>query len=246
MLQQRSGRISHDIRLRGADGRYHWLHSEGAPGGQRRRRGRAGDRRALRRHRDQGGRRAHPARRDPRQSDRPAQSRTVLRPARRRRSSQARARRARRRRRRWRSTSITSRTSTTRSACRSAIRRCSRWRAASGASSGQATRWRGSAAISSASSSCSTTSTSRSAANSSNRSAAMLTTPISFGDREVALTVSIGVVAVRSACCTSRRATCFRDAEIALANAKKAGGDRAETFAVSDAGDALRPPVARP
>ncbi len=43
---------------------------EGAAGGQRRGRGRARHRRALRRHRNQGRRGAHPARCDPRQSDR--------------------------------------------------------------------------------------------------------------------------------------------------------------------------------
>ena len=59
---------------------------------------------------------------------------------------------------------------------------------------------------------------------------AMLTTPISFGEREVALTVSIGVVAVRSRRC-QEASDLLSDAEIAMANAKKAGGDRAETFA---------------
>ena len=75
------GRISHDFRLRGADGHYLWFRLQGAPGGQRRRRRGAGHRRARRRHRDQDRRRAHAARRDPRQPHRPAQPRIVLRPA---------------------------------------------------------------------------------------------------------------------------------------------------------------------
>ena len=58
----------------------------------------------------------------------------------------------------------------------------------------------------------------------------MMAAPISFGDREVALTVSIGV-ALFDPVLHTKGADLLADAEIALANAKKAGGDRAETFA---------------
>jgi diguanylate cyclase (GGDEF)-like protein len=59
----------------------------------------------------------------------------------------------------------------------------------------------------------------------------MMASPISFGDREVALTVSIGVVAFDPVL-HKKGADLLADAEVALANAKKAGGDCAETFAV--------------
>ena len=81
LLHQRSGRINHDLRLRGSDGHYFWYRPEGAAGDRRRRRGRAGDRLVRGRHRNQVGRRAHAPRRDPRQSDRPSQPRAVPRPA---------------------------------------------------------------------------------------------------------------------------------------------------------------------
>ena len=58
-----------------------------------------------------------------------------------------------------------------------------------------------------------------------------MASPISFGDREVALTVSIGVVAFDPVL-HKKGADLLADAEVALANAKKAGGDCAETFAV--------------
>jgi diguanylate cyclase (GGDEF)-like protein/PAS domain S-box-containing protein len=57
----------------------------------------------------------------------------------------------------------------------------------------------------------------------------MMAAPISFGDREVALTVSIGVSLFDPALHT-KGADLLADAEIALANAKKAGGDHAEIF----------------
>ena len=59
----------------------------------------------------------------------------------------------------------------------------------------------------------------------------MMASPISFGDREVALTVSIGVVSFDPVL-HKKGADLLADAEVALANAKKAGGDCAETFAV--------------
>jgi diguanylate cyclase (GGDEF)-like protein/PAS domain S-box-containing protein len=60
---------------------------------------------------------------------------------------------------------------------------------------------------------------------------AMMASPISFGDREVALTVSIGVVSFDPVL-HKKGADLLADAEVALANAKKAGGDSVETFAV--------------
>ena len=60
---------------------------------------------------------------------------------------------------------------------------------------------------------------------------AMTASPISFGDREVALTVSIGVVAFDPVL-HKKGVDLLADAEVALANAKKAGGDCCETFAV--------------
>lgn len=59
---------------------------------------------------------------------------------------------------------------------------------------------------------------------------ALMIAPISFGDREVALTVSIGL-AVFDPSQHAKGADLLADAEIALANAKKARGDRAEIFA---------------
>ena len=59
---------------------------------------------------------------------------------------------------------------------------------------------------------------------------ALMTAPISFGDREVTLTVSIGVAPFDRAQ-HARGADLLADAEIALANAKKNGGDRATIFA---------------
>ncbi|MGD0639647.1 MAG: EAL domain-containing protein [Roseiarcus sp.] len=58
----------------------------------------------------------------------------------------------------------------------------------------------------------------------------LMAAPISFGDREIALTVSIGV-ALFDPALHSKASEFFADAEIALANAKKTGGDRAEVFA---------------
>jgi diguanylate cyclase (GGDEF)-like protein len=59
---------------------------------------------------------------------------------------------------------------------------------------------------------------------------ALMAAPINFGDREIALTVSIGV-AVFNAAQHARGADLLGDAEIALANAKKIGGGRAKMFA---------------
>ena len=73
----------------------------------------------------------------------------------------------------------------------------------------------------------------------------MMASPISFGDREVALTVSIGVVAFDPVL-HKKGADLLADAEVALANAKKAGGDCCRDLRRADAGDALGPPVARP
>ncbi len=58
---------------------------------------------------------------------------------------------------------------------------------------------------------------------------ALLATPISFGDREVSLTASLGIAQFDPAQ-HGRGADLFNDAELALANAKKAGGDRAASF----------------
>jgi diguanylate cyclase (GGDEF)-like protein/PAS domain S-box-containing protein len=57
----------------------------------------------------------------------------------------------------------------------------------------------------------------------------ILATPISFGDREVSLTVSIGVALYDSAT-HAKGGDILKDAEVALAHAKKSGGDRAELF----------------
>ena len=59
---------------------------------------------------------------------------------------------------------------------------------------------------------------------------AQLAHPISFGDREVALTASLGVALYEPAL-HAKGVDLFADADIALANAKKAGGDRAVLFA---------------
>ncbi len=58
---------------------------------------------------------------------------------------------------------------------------------------------------------------------------ASLAAPISFGEREIALTVSIGA-AIYDAKLHAKGGELVADAELALANAKKAGGDRAELF----------------
>ena len=57
----------------------------------------------------------------------------------------------------------------------------------------------------------------------------LMAAPISFGDREVALTVSIGV-ALFDPALHAKAADLVSDGEIALAHAKKTGGDRAEIF----------------
>jgi diguanylate cyclase (GGDEF)-like protein/PAS domain S-box-containing protein len=59
---------------------------------------------------------------------------------------------------------------------------------------------------------------------------ALLANPISFGDREVSLTASLGVSLYEPGL-HAKGADLFGDADIALANAKKAGGDRAVLFA---------------
>ncbi|MGO9742895.1 MAG: EAL domain-containing protein [Roseiarcus sp.] len=58
---------------------------------------------------------------------------------------------------------------------------------------------------------------------------AALANPISFGDREVSLTASVGY-ALYDPALHARGADLYADAEIALANAKKEGGDRAVMF----------------
>ena len=58
---------------------------------------------------------------------------------------------------------------------------------------------------------------------------AALAAPISFGEREVALTVSIGA-AVYDPKLHPKGGDLVADAQLALANAKKAGGDRVELF----------------
>ena len=57
-----------------------------------------------------------------------------------------------------------------------------------------------------------------------------LATPISFGEREVALTVSLGI-ALFDPQLRAKGSELLKDAEIAMVNAKKAGGNRAEFFA---------------
>jgi diguanylate cyclase (GGDEF)-like protein/PAS domain S-box-containing protein len=59
---------------------------------------------------------------------------------------------------------------------------------------------------------------------------ALMAAPINFGDREVALTVSIGV-AIFNSIQHAKGADLLADAEIALANAKRIGGGRAKIFA---------------
>ena len=59
---------------------------------------------------------------------------------------------------------------------------------------------------------------------------AALAAPISFGEREIALTVSIGA-ALYNPKLHDKGGDLLADAQLALANAKKAGGDRVEIFA---------------
>ena len=56
-----------------------------------------------------------------------------------------------------------------------------------------------------------------------------LTTPITFGDHEIALTASVGV-AIYDAKLHAKREDMLRDAEIAMSHAKRAGGNRVELF----------------
>jgi diguanylate cyclase (GGDEF)-like protein/PAS domain S-box-containing protein len=58
---------------------------------------------------------------------------------------------------------------------------------------------------------------------------AALAAPISFGEREITLTVSIGA-AVYQPKLHAKGSDLLADAQLALANAKKAGGDRADLF----------------
>jgi EAL domain-containing protein (putative c-di-GMP-specific phosphodiesterase class I) len=57
-----------------------------------------------------------------------------------------------------------------------------------------------------------------------------LATPISFGEKEVALTVSIGVASLDPQH-PAKGSELVKDAEIAMVNAKKTGGNRSEYFA---------------
>ena len=95
LLHQRSGRINHELRLRGADGHYFWYMLKARPVVSADGEVVRVDRLARRRHRAQVGRGAHAPRRHSRQSDRPAEPRTVPRPPRYRRPSRAEARRRR-------------------------------------------------------------------------------------------------------------------------------------------------------
>ena len=196
MLQQRSGRINHDIRLRGADSRYHCFVLKARPvvnaeGEVVRVIGALSDVTEIKAAEE---RILHDAIHD-NLTGLPNRELFFDRLG----AALIQAERARRAdaRRRWRSTSTASRRSTTRSAWRSAIRRCSTVARRLGrelkpgdtlARMGgdqfgvivHARRRRG-----------------RDRAASSNRSRALMAAPISFGDREVALTVSIGVALVR-------------------------------------------------
>ena len=56
-----------------------------------------------------------------------------------------------------------------------------------------------------------------------------LSTPITFGDHEIALTCSAGVAPCDPGA-QAKRETMLQDAEVAMAHAKRAGGDRIEVF----------------
>ena len=57
----------------------------------------------------------------------------------------------------------------------------------------------------------------------------VLTTPVTFGDHEIALTASVGV-AVYDPTLHAKRDDMLKDAEIAMAHAKRTGGNRVEVF----------------
>ena len=59
---------------------------------------------------------------------------------------------------------------------------------------------------------------------------AVLASPISFGEREITLSVSIGAAHYNPKL-HDKGGDLLADAQLALANAKKAGGDRVEIFA---------------
>ena len=84
----------------------------------------------------------------------------------------------------------------------------------------------------------------RRSAATSKRCATALAAPISFGEREIALTVSIGA-ALYDPKLHVKGGELLADAQLALANAKKTGGDRAELFAPAMRTHALRPAIAR-
>jgi diguanylate cyclase (GGDEF)-like protein/PAS domain S-box-containing protein len=63
-----------------------------------------------------------------------------------------------------------------------------------------------------------------------------LTTPVTFGDREVFLTASIGIV-LHNPSATVKNTECLKNANIAITHAKRLGGDRIELFKPSMNGD---------
>ncbi|MBL8223504.1 MAG: GGDEF domain-containing protein, partial [Bryobacterales bacterium] len=56
-----------------------------------------------------------------------------------------------------------------------------------------------------------------------------IATPVTFADREIAITASLGVV-FHDAQLHERREDMLKDAEIAMAHAKRSGGNRVEVF----------------
>jgi diguanylate cyclase (GGDEF)-like protein/PAS domain S-box-containing protein len=63
-----------------------------------------------------------------------------------------------------------------------------------------------------------------------------LTTPVTFGDREVFLTASIGIV-LHNPSVVIKNTECLKNVEIAITHAKRLGGDRIELFKPSMNGD---------
>ncbi len=63
-----------------------------------------------------------------------------------------------------------------------------------------------------------------------------LTTPVTFGDREVFLTASIGIV-LHNSSAPIKNVECLKNAEIAVTHAKRLGGDRIELFKPAMNGD---------
>ena len=192
VIEQRRGRIVAGFPPALGERALPLVPPQGAAGDRLRRRGHPHRRHARRRHREQDRRGAPAARRRARQPHRPAEPRALPRPARRGARPRSAATTASGRPSSS-STSTASSRSTTRSASRSAIRSCSRSsRRLGAAAASRRTRSRASPATSSPSS-CSPSASPSAIVAFADMVRRAVATPITFAEREIFLTASIGI-----------------------------------------------------